>query len=78
MRKFTRLNVRFLNRSVKPVQQTSRKPKTDPVALMEHRSIQECIIRLECIIIRGRLPLEELGHLQDVVNILRGITKGAE
>ncbi len=30
------------------------------------QTLQECIARIECVIRRGRLPLDELGHLADI------------
>lgn len=38
-------------------------------------AIQDCIARLECIINRGRLPLDELGHLMDIKKILEDLLK---
>ncbi len=38
-------------------------------------TLMECIARLECVIQRGRLPLDELGHLADIREELEKLLK---
>lgn len=37
---------------------------------MDNYLLIECIARLECVIKRGKIPLEELGHLSDIQQAL--------